>query len=211
MGFRFVQLSASQPGFRPRELDQSSRRDLLASLRRSELTISGLDLWIPVADYSDSARVDRAIESTLSAIRLAADLGRLALSLVLPDDAKVVSAIAARASHDGIELADHRAPAGNYDGVGAGIDPAAWLAQNLDPAAAVASNSKRLVSARLCDLLTSGLRGPIGDRQEGRLDVPGYRVALDVAGYLRPVVVDARQWRDVGQGLRQTRLEWEGI
>ena len=46
-GFRAAQLSASQPGLRPRELDQSGRRDLLATLRRREVSASGIDAWIP--------------------------------------------------------------------------------------------------------------------------------------------------------------------
>ena len=38
-----VQLSAAQAGLRPRELDRSARRDLLATLRRRELAVAGID------------------------------------------------------------------------------------------------------------------------------------------------------------------------
>lgn len=209
LGFRFIQLSANQPGFRPRELDQSGRRDLLASLRRHELTISGVDLWIPIADFNNAARVDHAMSAVFGTVRFAADLGRVPVSLILPEDDKIVGTISERAAHDGVELADHRVPIRTSEGIGIGIDPAAWLSQNLDAAAAALSSASRLVSARVCDLFTSGLRGPIGDRQEGRLNVLEYQVALASAGYSRAVVLDARQWRDVPQGLQQSKLEWE--
>jgi sugar phosphate isomerase/epimerase len=210
-GFRFVQLSASQPGFRPRELDHSGRRDLLASLRRHELAISGVDLWIPISEFSNPERVDHAISAVSSTIRLAADLGRVPISLILPGDETIVGTVSEQAAHVGIELADHHLPIRTIEGIGLGIDPAAWLSQNLDPAAAALSNASQLVSARVCDLLTSGLRGPIGDPQEGRLNVLEYRVALASAGYSRAVVLDARQWRDVPQGLKQSKLDWERV
>jgi hypothetical protein len=47
--------------------------------------------------------------------------------------------------------------------------------------------------APLCGLLRSGMRGPVGDQQEGRLDVMAYRVAVSLYGGGRPVIVDARQ------------------
>jgi len=40
-GFRAVQFSALTPDLRPRELDQSARRDVLATLRRNELQLGG--------------------------------------------------------------------------------------------------------------------------------------------------------------------------
>ena len=107
-----------------------------------------------------------------------------------------------------MELADHAAADATQDHLGIGIDPAAQLSCNEDPAAAVTKHADRLVSARLCDLLASGMRGPIGEAQGGRLDVLSYRVALSIGGYDRPVVVDARQWSDPWSGLTQTARTW---
>src|SRR5690606_35381914 len=84
LGFRFIQLSATHPGLRPRELDQSARRDLLATLRRRERSPAGVDLWIPPEHFADAAQVDRAVAAAIAAIELAADLGRVPLSLALP-------------------------------------------------------------------------------------------------------------------------------
>ena len=218
MGFRFVQLSAAQPGLRPRELDGSARRDLAATLRRKELGVSGLDAWIPAGHFIDAATVDRAAAAMIDAIDLAADLGRCPVSVLLPpaeedepdaDLAPVIGSLIDHAQHVGVELVDHALPVAQRGGMPVGIDPAAWLAAGEDPSSGIAAHAGKLISIRLCDLLTSGLRGPVGDRQEGRLDVTAYRVAVNIAGFTRPVVVDARQWRDAWSGLIQTARAWE--
>ena len=213
-----MQLSAAQPGLRPRELDRSARRDLLASLRRRELAVGGIDAWVPPGHLLDPARVDRAVAALAEAIDLAGDLGRCPLSVALPRTeaeaeegmlAPVRQALVARADHRGVPVADHALPLPDDTALGIGIDPAAWLSRDEDPAGAVAALGERLVSLRLCDLLASGMRGPIGDAREGRLDVTAYRVAAGVAGYTRPVVVDARQWADPIDGVLRSRDAWE--
>ncbi len=218
-GFRFVQLSATQAGLRPRELDQSARRDLLATLRRRELTLAGLDVWIPPAHFSDPLHCDRAVAAVNLAIELAADLGRCPISFSLPNREggaapesplpAVIQSIAAHAQRFGVELADHAFPVNqNESGVGLGIDPAAWLSHGADPASV--ANLGNILSARLCDLLTSGMRGPIGGR-DGRLDTLAYKVALSIGGYARSVVLDARQWIDPWKGISQSQTEWASV
>jgi sugar phosphate isomerase/epimerase len=241
MGFRAVQLSATQSGMRPRELDASARRGLRAALRRLELAPSGIDLWIPPEHFTDSEHIERAIDAVRSAVELAADLGRVPVSLTLPhsrdpatggdasnsrtpaeheastslDDA--VAAIASHAERFGVELADHAIPNSSHLGhdraLGWGIDPAAWLARGENPARIVTQSHRtdHLVSARLADMLHSGMRGPPGEGPDHRLDTLAYRVALSVAGYRRPVVLDARQWPDVMGGLRESASHWRDL
>jgi sugar phosphate isomerase/epimerase len=232
MGFRCVQLSATQPGLRPRELDRSARRDLLATLRRKELTLAGIDLWIPPGHLLEPARVDYALDAVQQAIELAADLERCPVSVNLPravesaaqtadekeivksnpsttnSPSAVIESIAACADRHGVAIADHAQPLQRFSGIGAGIDPATWLAAGLDPVKELFKLSDRLISARLCDLLTTGLRGPIGDRRHGRLDALAYRATLDTIGYRRPVVIDARQWSDPWNGIGQCASAW---
>jgi len=218
-GFRTVQLSATAPGLRPRDLDQSARRDVRATLKRIGLSLSGIDLWIPVEHFLDPAHLDRALGATREALELASDLGRCPLSMNLPrhDDsdeknespAESLETIAGYAAHFGVEVADHSEAALQREQFGLGIDPAAILSRDEDPVSIVMSNPERLVSARLCDLLRSGMRGPVGDKADGRLEVMAYRAALSVGGYARPVVVDTRQWSDPWGGLEQTKRAWE--
>lgn len=216
-GFRFVQLSAMQRGLRPGELDRTARRDLNAALRRAELVCSGLDCFIPTEHFLRAETVNRAVSAVTSAIQLAEDLGRVAVSVNLPTDAQlqesdaslVIEAIAAAADRCGVSIADHALPIAMREGIGVGIDPAAFLSANEKPDEAVMANGASLVSCRLTDLLTTGLRGPIGLRTEGRLDVMRYKIALSVAGYQKPVVIDARQWLKPWEGIERTKQAWE--
>lgn len=225
LGFRAVQLSATQPGLRPRELDGSARRDLLSTLRRRELAVSGLDLWIPSSHFSDPAHMDRAVGAAVAGLDLAADLGRCPVSVTLPmtethsreehvDDAAVtgeaVQAVLDAANRAGVPLADHHVPVAGREWdeiIGVGIDPAAWLAAGDDPVQAVHQHSDHLIAARVSDLLTTGLRGPIGT-SDGRLDVMSYHVALTVAGYRRPAILDARQWPDPWTDMQTAAAHW---
>ncbi len=217
-GFRHVQLSAMLPGLRPRELSDSGRRDLAATLRRKSLAVSGIDLWIPPEHFVDPAQVDRAVAAVRETVELAAVLGRCPVSLTLPSPGKeetdfggVVESLADHAMRHGVDLADHAVEVSSLHDLGIGIDPAASLGHGQDPERQVTAHAARLISARLCDLLRSGLRGPVGDGQEARLDVLAYRVALTTAAYSRPVVVDARQWPDPLGGLEQTREVWSAL
>jgi sugar phosphate isomerase/epimerase len=218
MGFRHVQLSATQRGMRPRELDRSARRDLAAMLRRREMSIAGVDAWIPPRHFLDDAHSDRAVAAAIDAISFAADLGRCPVSFTLPAGkneeeraalAPVIEALVARASHLGVILADHAVPVTERDGVQIGIDPAAWLAAGEDPTAAATRHAPSIACVRLCDLLLSGMRGPINDDEEGRLDVTAYRVAVSLCELAQPVVIDTRQWRDPWSGLERTKDTWE--
>ncbi len=216
LGFRFVQLSATQPGLRPRDLDNSARRDLAVKLRRWEIAASGLDLWIPPAHFIESSNVDRAVDATKAAIELASDLDRCPVSMEFPsadnDDETqlqaVITAIAEHAARFGIQIADHAVPVSNWQYIGIGIDPAAWLSNNSDLANAIHKNAQQIVSIRLCDLLTSGMRAPICESQGAQLDIVQYQVAISVNGYLKPIVIDARQWQDPWTGIAQTASSW---
>ena len=213
-----VQFSAVMPGTRPGELDQSARRDVLATLRRNELMLAGFDLWIPARHFFEPEHVDRAVSSTLATIELASDLGRCPVSMTLPaleadaaSETEVMAALGVHAERFGVTLVDHALPVADRSSIGVGFDPTAWLARGDDPVSGLLANAELLTSARLCDLLTTGLRGPIGDSHEGQLDVAAYAATLSVIGYERPVVVDARQWHDPWGGLVQTSNTWDTI
>ncbi|MHC4446208.1 MAG: sugar phosphate isomerase/epimerase family protein [Planctomycetota bacterium] len=155
-GFRHVQLSATLPGLRPRELGRSGRRDLAATLRRKALAVSGIDIWIPPDHFVDPAQVDRALAAVLETVELASVLGRCPVSLTLPspgEDATefggVVESLTDHAMRHGVDVADHAVAVSSLHDLGIGIDPAASLGQGQDPARQVAAYAPRLISARL--------------------------------------------------------------
>jgi sugar phosphate isomerase/epimerase len=218
LGYRAVQLDVARAGLRPRELDRSARRDLASLLRRRELTLSGLDLFIPPEHLIDAAQIDRAVAAISGAMELAVDLAALApgsipcVSLVLPKDlaADTRQELGAAASRAGALLADfavgnHRReappdarstdqPSRPIDvaghAVGIGIDPAALILRGDDPIEAVTHAGDRLFAARLTDAAHSTRIAP--GSSGSQLDQTAYAAALSVVGFHGPTVVDLR-------------------
>ena len=95
------------------------------------------------------------------------------------------------------------------------VDCAAVLAAQLSPEALVSSLGDRLGAVRVVDLLRSGLRGPILEPRESRLDALSLRLAIDLSPASRsgrPIgVVDARQWVDVRGGIERSILRWRAL
>ena len=210
-GFRFVQLSAAQPGLRPRELGGSARRDLLGALRAQGLRLAGIELFVPVADLRSEAHVDRAVARILEAVELAADLGGVPLSLALdPKQHSVTQRVEQEARRFGVRAADHALHGEEIPQLDRGIDPAAVLAGGRDPSAEALAAGRRLAAARVCDLKQEGDRGPLGDGRAGRLDVTAYRTALEIVRgeSEAPVVIDARRWTDPWGGTLSTARAW---
>lgn len=216
LGVAGVQWPATRSGLRPKDLDASGRRDLQSTLRRHELAMSGVDLWIPPEHFGDPSRVDRAVAAVEESIRFAAEFGRCPISLRLPAVAaegeasheSVFEAIGAIAERHGVPIADHAVPAAKRESIAMGLDPVAWLAAGHDPAAVAIEHAGAVAAARLADLDRGGLRAPVGDPIEGRVDVVRYRVGLEVAGYRRLVVIDPRQWSDPIAGVRRSAAAW---
>lgn len=199
-GYRFVQLNVAAPTSRPRDFDRSARRDLAATIRRFELRLSGVDLWIPSKHFTDPAHVDRAVQSVLDAIEFAGELaplteGHAVLSVSLPAHDAIAGELAtmtAAAERCACRIADHHWPpdAGRANDVWVGVDPATMMIADpaADVAAAVSVHANRVASLRLSDLDESS-RVPAGD---GRLDLLMYLVTASTCAHAGPVVVDVR-------------------
>ncbi len=224
-GFHGLQLDATLPGIRPRDLSHRARQDLIAMLAREGMVAAGLDLFIPRKHFIDPTQLDRAMAATLAAIELAGDLGRLPLSLALPVDQVSPDALAALVeAADGFSVplgihAEDRLDALaawldelDQPMIGAAIDPAALIAGDHSPAKAAAKLGKRLRIARLSDCT-----GPAGDAAsqrcppgQGELDLMAYRLTLDMAQHRRgPVVLDLRNLSGPGAAAQQARAAWD--
>lgn len=228
LGLRGVQFSAALPATRPRELDRSARRDLAATLARHELLCSGIDLFIPPAHFTDATLVNRAVDAIEGAIGLASDLGRVPLTAPIPLEgaAEVRAALAECALRLGVTLLEPVTTGGSAGAARpeppfrATVDTAAVLAAGGDPVAVIAGLGSALGGVRVVDLFRSGLRGPILERGESRLDAHALRTALDLAqpsaalcdGAARVMpVLDARQWTSPREGVAASAERWRAL
>lgn len=217
LGVRGIALDAAAPGMRPRELSRSARRDVAATLRRLELELSGIDLWIPPHHFSDPATSPRAIEATMHAIEMSAELATLVggrsrpvVSLTLPEDLPDSARVALgdAGAHHGATLADHALTAHEGDlpaGMGVGIDPVFSLTDGQSPAKAVTRAGADLASARLCDTNAMG-RCPVG-APGSKLDVTGYAGAMIVSG-LAWITLDLRGLEDPAGATELASRAW---
>ena len=233
--FHAVQLDGTLPGIRARDLDQRARKDLIGVFARRSLQIAGLDLFVPSRHFADPANMDRAMEATLAGIQLAADLGRLTVSIALPvkqmtDEQKTV--LAQAADGHGIGLAIHAEDQidellawikeVDMPALGAAVDPATVLGRSGDPSKLVGRLGKVLKVARLNDLSVQdgsggssddgsgmgvGLRSIVG---AGDLDVVGYRIAVDLASKRTgPVVLDLRGMERPMDAAAEAARQWD--
>lgn len=223
LGFGAVQLDATLPGLRPRELDTTARRDLIATTKRSGLIIAGLDFFIPIEHYHDPQHADRAVQAATAACALAGDLGRVPLSLNLPitkADPALVQAIIDQADAFGITIAihdeahldelatwltDQAAPH-----VGIGIDPASLLIYEHDPAAIAQAYSDHLRVARLSDASQGQADGTRQSLGSGSLALMPYRACIDLAPKrLGPVVLDLRGLTAPVHTMANAQTRWD--
>jgi sugar phosphate isomerase/epimerase len=199
-----AQLDAAQPGLRPRELDAGARRDVAATLRRLGLAAAGIDCFVPREWFAQSHAVERAMTVVFESIAMAEGLGRAAVSLFMPQDAPLAGAVLREAQRRGVPLADFARPAAP-EPCGVGVDPVVILRAGGDPVREVADAGARLAAARVNDLDTAGVAGPIGG---GRLDAMAFRVALDVSAFRGLPVVDCRAWNDPLDGCARCIRRW---
>jgi len=238
-GCRGVQLSATEPELRPRDLSQSARRDLAATLARLELACSGIDFFLPPSHLVDPAFVTRALEAIDGALELAAFLGRAPVTIPLgpTEDCVARHAIAASASRLGVEVllpvVRPEDAAGLAPPFLASVDCASVLGAGGRPEDLVArlagggagggprsvsgggsgggSGVATLGGVRLVDLWRSGLRGPILEPRESRLEALALRITLETSGFRGLSVIDARQWQSPRRGIEAVLERWSSL
>lgn len=193
LGFRAIALDATV--LRARDLDRSARRDLAAIFRRDGLAITGWDLPIPPAHFSDPARADRAISAARATIELAGDIERLAPS-------GFGGALVCLAGVEGVEamrsIHDHALDRGVRCAVIAqdeaeGLGAAPRIDELQDPPRAIAALGPRLACVRW--------RG-------GPIDQDAVRAAILIAGCARPIVLEIPAAADPVRFVALARERW---
>jgi len=215
-GLGTVQIDATDRATRPRDMDRSARRELAALLRRHELGCSGVDLLIPASHFEDPGHADRAMDASLGAIGLAADLasltasrpGVVTIALGGVRDDGLVRTLEGAADRAGALVADLHVPYEPRDSgpIGIAIDPASVIAHGQDPASIATSSGDRLVAARLSDT-ASGMRTIPGE-PGGSLDLMSYVASLDAAGFRSTVTLDLRGIPSPEQSIAQAIGHW---
>jgi sugar phosphate isomerase/epimerase len=211
LDFRALHLDASAPGLRPRELDRSARRDLAATLRRSGLGFTGVDLWIPPAHYEDPARSDRALGALAGAIAFAGELGALlgvrgagvCVTLPAEPDGSLRRMLSEQGDRAGVVIEDHGTgePGGLSPPFAPGFDSARAVLRGEKPEEALARLASVLRSLRLNDADDTGRR-PLG---RGRVDLDAMLALHATLAPSLPIVTDLRGLHDPGLGAEAVR------
>ena len=203
LGFRAVALDATHPELRARTLDRSSRRDIAASLKRIQLCLAGVDVFVPAGHFADAEHSDRAAAAVLRAIELAHDLSALGagerptVCVDLPDTPVegVVSAIAGEAERHGVVVATLRE---GHTGVSRSVDLDALAEASVDPTAQLASES--CVQARWG-----------GPRVERRVELMPVAATLAMKQGGASCVLDLSHGRDVHATAQRGLDAWQSI
>jgi hypothetical protein len=186
-------------------------------MRRRELELAGIDLWIPPEHFSDPDNCQRALDMVVQTAELASELSELvggrsfasvSVSTAASIEGQMYSAMGASALQYGATVIDHRSEQSDAcpSGISIGVDPASVLISGGDPAGAVHSAGERLGGARLDDVNAMG-RCPVG-AEGGRLELDSYKAALMIGG---PgwVTVDLRQLPDPTRCYLIARKAWD--
>jgi sugar phosphate isomerase/epimerase len=220
LGCSALHLDATAPGLRARELDRSARRDIAASFRREGLSLSGLDLLIPTAQFQNTLTLQRAMDATLAAIALSSELAGLIDSsqrivcLTLPRalHSDALQTLATQAQLHGVHLAiewsseaslaihdpspaTHDASLSSVPSVGLMLDLATELLAGRQPHETIAKLGSTIACIRASDADRTG-RVPIG---RGRLSKELVVATIQTCTKLPGVVLD-------GAGLSLTDL-----
>lgn len=199
IGFTAAEIAADTQEVDPRELGESGRRHLARLVRSGNMTFASLSHNARFADLTNITQLDRAVDSTREAIRLAADMGVPTLSKGLGplwsinerDRESVVAAlqdVSQYAERFGTTLAIHSRFGGSDSlvelvnklatpGLQIAIDPGELVSAGIDPLAAMNATGEQLALAYVRD-------AQVGTPEHAGMEVALGQGALDVAAYL---------------------------
>ncbi len=204
MGFTAAEIAADTQEVDPRELGESGRRHLARLVRSGNMAFASLSHNARFADLTNVAQLDRAVDSTREAIRLAADMGVSTLSKGLGPlwsiderDRETVIAALQDVSHYAERFGTTLAIHSRFGGDGSlaelvdrlanpslqiAIDPGELVSAGVDPLAALNATGEQLALAYVRDAQVgtpdhAGMEVALG---HGELDVHAYVASLSL-------------------------------
>ena len=100
-GFARIQIDSLHPDFH--DLTDSGRRDLVATLRRNGLRASGVDFLTTPTTWEQ--HIDETIGGFVAAISMAEVLGRVPVSVCVPEDEEIIETVIAIGAAAGVLVA----------------------------------------------------------------------------------------------------------
>ncbi|GJM26386.1 MAG: hypothetical protein DHS20C16_28010 [Phycisphaerae bacterium] len=213
MGFSAAEVAADSQEVCPSELSETGRSHLARLVRSGNMAFSALSHNAGFAELTDVTHLNRAVESTKEAIRLAADMRVPTLSKGLGplssvnerDRDSVIAAIwdvSKYAERFGTTLAIHSRFGGTDSlielvqqiacpGLQIAIDPGELISAGVDPLAAASATGDQLALAYIRDAQVgtpehAGSEVPLG---QGSLDLQAYLAHLSLhAGVPAPIL-----------------------
>lgn len=214
LGFRAVEIGATQGDLSPDGLSDSGRRHLARYIRNLGLRLDALAANLETGEFVQDGIQEESLDRTRRILELAKDVGAPVVTARIGQ----IDKTAAPEQHDRIleavrYLADHADNVGtvfaietaqadpsdliaflrevNCPMVKAAIDPAELIMDGNNPVTAVRQLADHIAIARARDAAAGAARRPghetaLGD---GQLDLAGYLYALDEAGYTGSAVV----------------------
>lgn len=202
-GFGNVQVNALHQDFA--SMTDSGRRDLASTLRRNELRASGVDFLILPSSWESEP--EETLMKFGAAVSISVALGRIPVSVCVPDNEEIVEAVVSAGIGTGILVAAHRCVPHANPNIAWGL-PTALLAKEERPMRTLAEASFGPLALRLSGEVVG--RSTLETNEE-TLDLTELRGVLDAMRWEPIPVIDAPPekaldiacaWRAAGPGQR---------
>jgi hypothetical protein len=182
-GFGNVQLNALHHDFS--SMSDSGRRDLASTLRRNELRASGVDFLALPSNWESEP--EQTLMNFGAAVSISEALGRIPVSVCIPDNEEIVEAVVAAGLGTGILVAAHRCAPLSNPNIAWGL-PTALLAKEERPMRTLAEASFGPLALRLSGEVVG--RSALETNAE-TLDLTELRGVLDAMRWDPISVIDA--------------------
>ena len=181
--FERIQINALHQDFK--DLSDSGRRDVVATLRRNGLRASGVDFLVPPAIWEKGG--DQALAGFGVAVSIAEAVGRVPVSVCLPEEPEIVETVIATGIGAGVLVAAHASMPLENPNIGWGL-PISLLAKEDRPLRTLAESTYGPIALRL----SGDIQGRTTlETNDNTLELTELRGLLDAMRWKPSPVIDA--------------------